>query len=101
MIRLVLLCYALIQPDFQADLDSIVQLYKSMGHPAVAVLGAHTSAKDKKPSPVGYVFFWHEPRNKIVSDELIRPGGKVFIISMPEGVEPSPEALRGVKIGGN
>lgn len=103
MVHLTILFYLglpLIQPDLQTDLNNIVALYKSLGHPAVSSLGTHTSPLDSKLRPVGYVFFWHPPANTVASDELRRPGGRVFIISMPEGVKPSPEALRGVKTGG-
>jgi len=101
MIHLTIAFYcAIVQSDLQTDLNKIVVLYKFLGHPVVSSLGTHTSPLDTKPRSVGYVFFWHPPANTVVSDELLRPGGRVFIISMPEGVKPSPEALQGVKTGG-
>lgn len=99
MTHLAILFYCavpLIQPNLQTELDNIVNLYKSMGHPATSALGTHTGPIDRKPRPVGYVFFWHPPAKTIVSYELRRPGVRVFIISMPEGTTPSSEALRGV-----
>lgn len=80
------------------ELDRIVQMYKRMGHPAMSVHGIMVDEHGRVESR-GFLLLWHPPSNTVIGGDVVtKYGTKVFILTMPDGVEPNAAAKSGVRV---